>query len=854
MLFLNLKIRFTLYKLYYKRIYFLWTSLLVIASSNLLAQKPSSLLSVESRRIIISQQGQELEVSLNSPFLDLDDQKIGGYFPLSRSGEIRRSEKELFSLTYAPVKLKGGGDLEIKLNIQWNQRENLLRKWISYRVTGDSKPVLVKEIVLERLEKKNYMNAPPEPGQNYPVFFPGFFTGIEYPVSSVRIESGSIVLAHQPGIKIQSGKWYESRKAIYCAVEKGHEKEKFLSYISANRPKNTGIHVNYNSWWTSPVPYSEEDILGLMKTFDERMFRPYGTSFGSFCIDMGWSNPKSIWAIDTLLFPKKFDSILQTAKKMNSSPGLWISPSNMYSPKSLDSQWAEQNGYETYVIDSARQSTTGTLCCLGGKRYAEIFREQLVKLVKKYEIKQLKLDGYIFTVNPALLCHETDHGHEPGTLSIEPIAETLIETCRQIHALSPEIWIETTCMGGNPSPWWLFYVNSVIGNYGSDTPVGRIPCPVYRESYTSARDFLNMQGAVHGLTPIANQEVLGVIHQSSEPFLNDAVSTLMRGHSFLPFYLNPSFMNEARWKMLSDFIAWAKKNASLVQHTAVLLPESWQGGNVPRFKTDASTMPYEPYGYSHCIKNKALIELRNPWIKNSQYKLKINADAGFSKDAKSLNIVSLYPEVRIYAKNVAYGDSVNILLAPYETLVISASAGGSLNGLVDARSFLQGLGQVRVNKVEKAYQRPKDSELNNPDTARMFRFSMEGSVEVISAQADLLILLEGNTDKYGPEGKIYINGKLSEFSLCEEGKGRFKVNRKLWVFLKSPLKRGENDISFNLYLPKLPLKVSVWAWAKKPGITSWKSFPNELPPPESISLESLNLVEPFSIEKINQKK
>lgn len=841
---------FDFHKLLNKRIHF-FCAFLFLTSVNIVAQKSSLYLSVDSRRIIIAHQGQELEVSLNSPFLYLDDQKIGGSSPLSRSGDIRRSEKEPFSLTYAPVKLKGGVDLEIKLNIQWNQKENLLRKWIRYRVTGGSKPVLVKEIVLERLAKKDYMNALPEkPGQNYPVFFPGFFTGIEYPVSSIRIESENVLLAHQPGIKMQSGKWYESRKAIYCAVEKGHEKEKFLSYISANRPKNTGIHVNYNSWWTSPVPYSEKDILGLMKTFEEKMFLPYGASFSSFCIDLGWSNPKSIWSIDTLLFPKNFDTILQAAKKMSSNLGLWISPSNMYSPRSLDSQWAEQNGYETYVIDSARRSTNGTLCCLGGARYSKTFREQLVKLVEKYEIRQLKLDGYIFTVNPTLLCHETDHGHEPGTLSIEPIAETLIETCRQIDAVSPETWIETTCMGGNPSPWWLFYVNSVIGNYGSDTPVGRIPCPVYRESYTSARDFLNIQGAVHGMTPISAQEVLGIIHQSPEPFMNDAVTAIMRGHLFLPLYFNPYNMDEKRWRMIAGTINWAKKNASVIQNTRVLLPVSWRKNNVPKFKSDASTMPYEPYGYSHCDKNRGLIELRNPWIKNCEYELKIDSFSGFSKDARKFNLVSIYPEVRIYAKEINYGDQINIPLAPYETLVLAPSAGISTDELPEAKNSLKGFGRIKVNKVEKAFIKTEsdqpDSNLPAQNTAAKLKLSMDGSVEVKSQEADLLILLEGNTDNYVPEGTISINGRPSEFSLCESGKGRFKVNRKLWVFLKTPLIQGENSISLDLLLPKSPLKVSVWSWAKKPGNLSQEKYPNILPQPEDISIESVNLVEAFN--------
>ena len=749
--------------------------------------------------------------------------------------------------------------MDIQLFIQWFPKEKLLHKWVSYKLSDIESSVLIKEIILDKLEAKDHsISLQTQPGQSYPFFLPGFFVGIEFPVSSVRIESGHIVLAHQPGLKMQPGKWYESRKAVYGAAQKGYEKEAFISYIAANRPGNNGIHINYNSWWTSPMPYSEKNILDLMKTFEEKMFLPYGASFNTFCIDMGWSDTKSIWGIDTLLFPKKFNTILQAAKKLNSNLGLWISPSNMYSPKSLDSQWAEQNGYETYVIDSTRRLGTGTLCCLGGVHYLTAFREQLVDLVKKYEIMQLKFDGYIFTVDPTLLCHESDHGHEPGSLSIEPIAEALIQTCRQIHTVSPETWIETTCMGGNPSPWWLFYVNSVIGNFGSDTPVGRIPCPVYRESYTSARDFLNIQGATYGMTPISAQEVLGIIHQSPEPFTNDAVTAIMRGNLFLPLYFNPAFMNGTRWKMIADIITWTKKNASLIQNTKVLLPESWQNGNVPRFNADASTMPLEPYGYGHCIKNQGLIELRNPWIKNCEYKLKIDSSIGFSKNARNLNLVGIYPEVRIYARGLKYGDTVNIPLAPYETLVISVSARQSLNGLPDTINSLRGFGSVIINKIEKTVIKLEelnnssspDSILQNQKTVSKVRLTMEGSVEVKSPQADLLVLLEGNTDTYVPEGTIYINGNPAELSMCESGTGRFKVNRKLWVFMKVPLKYGENSISLKLNLTKSKLKVSVWAWAKKPGNPSPGSYPNTLPQPEDISLESVNLVESFNTESV----
>lgn len=356
------------------------------------------------------------------------------------------------------------------------------------------------------------------------------------------------------------------------------------------------------------------------------------------------------------------------------------------------------------------------------------------------------------------------------------------------------------------------------------------------------------------MTPISAQEVLGIIHQTMEPFANDAVTTIMRGHLFLPLYINPIYMDGARWKMIADILTWARNNASIIKNTNVLLPKSWQNGNVPRFNEDASTMPYEPYGYAHCIDNRGLIELRNPWIKNSEYMLKIDNSTGFSKNVNNLNIVSIYPEVRIYAINLKYGDSVNIPLAPYETLVVSVSGSESLKGLPDANNLLCGFGKVVMNKIEKTVIK-SDSVLQGQSTSSIVRLSMEGSIEVTSPQADLLVLIENDNETFNQKGTLYINGNPTPLVTTENRRilPRWRASKEYWVFLKAPLKYGENLISLKLDLQGSPQKVSVWAWAKKPGDIAPKGYPNSLPQPEDISLESVNLVESFATETVYLK-
>jgi hypothetical protein len=321
-------------------------------------------------------------------------------------------------------------------------------------------------------------------------------------------------------------------------AEPGRQREKFRQYIDKNRPKPHQLHFNYNSWWTAPSPFTEDDILELTDVFKKELYDRSGVSFDTFCLDMGWSERESIWQINKERFPNNLKNIQEAAGKMKANIGLWVSPSSHYNG-GLDNKWAKANGYEiTHVHHQGRDYMR---CCLAGKNYQTAFRNNLAEIVKNFNVKHVKFDGISF------ICDDEDHGHYPGYLSYEKIAEGMIYVFEGARQAMPDIWLETTCMGRDPSPWWLFYANSVIGTYGTDAPQGRVPCPVYRESCTTARDYFNLQGAALLDIPISAKEVLGIIHQTEEPFLNDAVTTILRGHSFLPLYINPKYMNAARW-------------------------------------------------------------------------------------------------------------------------------------------------------------------------------------------------------------------------------------------------------------------------------------------------------------------
>lgn len=798
--------------------------------------------------------GAELEIALAAPAVVIGEKTYGNAAPREVRGELGGGEPVVASYDAIPV---GAAKLEMELRVQWSRGESVLRKWAKVRLVGGEAGAVLKEVVLERIDPRGesfwthgvgprqrvlILDGP----QSHPVFLPGRFVGIEYPVACVRMEGKTLVLAHRPGAKLEPGTWHESRRAVYGLAPVGGEFRRFQEYLEPHRPKPSSLHVNYNSWWTSPVPYSEGDILGLMRQFEEKLVEPHGARMDTFCIDMGWSNRKSLWEIDRGQFPEGFARICKAAEKMQSRLGLWISPSSCY-PDALDPAWAKEHGYE-----SISRKGSFSLLCLGGKKYAEGFRARLAELVGRYRISHLKFDGYW----PE--CPEKDHGHEPGAYSAEAIAEGVIAAAEAARRANGEVWIETTCFGYNPSPWWLCSMNSVIGSFGDDAPAGRVAAPVYRESYTTARDYFNLQGTALSPIPASCQEVLGIIHQTAEPFVNDAVMTVLRGHRFLPVYVNPKFMSDSRWKALAELLTWARAHEEILSQTTALVPESWQKGGVPQF-TDQGAMPREPYGYAHTKGDRMLVALRNPWIAPGHYRLTLDGVLGLAAGARGLSAVSVYPEARRYGAGLKQGDVLDVPLAPYETVVLAIGPGGDDAGVPEASTVVgRGVSVLESkHRLERVAFRGDEKPLGPSWTSRLgeaasaVRLSLEARVRVDAPSAELLVLCEGKKSPSVVGESIRVNGQKVDAATTTSAVGWRATGLAIpehWTFVRVPLSSGEQRVALEQYVGDDCARVSAWLWATKAG--GAPATGQRLPQPETISLGGAALVEPIEMASL----
>ncbi|HUW60556.1 MAG TPA: NPCBM/NEW2 domain-containing protein [Candidatus Bathyarchaeia archaeon] len=734
---------------------------------------------------------------------------------------------------------------------------DVVLKWARYRLVGSDVALVLKEIVLENLPVgADSVRRFPGSIQSYPVFAGNRFYGVEFPVARTRVENGRLLLAYWPGQRLECGEWYETHRAVAGQARNGdaHDGrvlEAFRRYISAHAQFQKR-HTDYNSWWTSPAPYyTEKDILDLMAVFEENMFKPYGAMFDTFCIDMGWSNKDSIWEIDPNLFPDGFSRLQEAAGRMNCKLGLWISPSSRY-PPAQDINWAREHGYEAMEQDGL---------CLAGPNYSSAFRNRLVEMAQKYGIRHFKLDGYVFE------CNESNHGHEPGPLSADAIAQGVIAAADAVHAVAPDAWFEPTGFGYNPSPWWLLHFNSVIGCFGDDAPWGRSPAPDYREAYITGRDYFNLQSAHWSAVPQAGLEVLGVIHQTPEDFTNDAIVTILRGHQFLPFYVNPKYMDESRWAKLAGIVSAVHDDAA--SEIVPILPASWRDGGCPVFKHD-DPMPRDPYGYLSVAPNETRAVLRNPWVGPQRIEFDLRPYVDVTQRGK-IGLRSIYPEHRLY-KGAIHKGKLDVELAPYETLVLDlthpterppshflASFGGEV---ADGRPGSAHLIKVRhlrstIRRVE--YTGPSGE--FGPDWTSLVGSAATGSaldlkadVTILSAGGELLVLHDGSTEPDAGATRISVNGECVEPVLSSSETGWVATGGKRpdrWRFLRVPLPQGCSHIQVETDGGHDGVLTSVWVRATRPGK---RGNPRKFPPePEVVSLDGKPLLKPCDLASKSKK-
>ncbi|MDO8539740.1 MAG: hypothetical protein Q7S40_04805 [Opitutaceae bacterium] len=492
---------------------------------------------------------------------------------------------------------------------------------------------------------------------SFPLFSENFFAGLEH-VSGRSYADGERIYLWQAPYATVGEDWQFIATAIVgwptasdCNLvpEDRRVRAAFLQYLDTIRVRPGDFELHTNTWWTLPVPFSEADVLKDINALAAGFADRTGMFFDSFALDLGWSDPRSIWRVDANNFPNEFRTINQRLAGLGTGLGLWVSPGSGY-PPGLDNQWLQGAGYEVMPFPYVNDHLSIVACFALGGRYQREFKENLLSLVNRYGIRHVKLD-YMPEV-----CDVPTHGHPVGMESVHAIQAGLADVMDSLRDANPNIVLEPLCMGYPPSPWWLAKTPYVLGPFGDDVPYGRVPSPEWMESLISARDIAYRRDRDYWIMPTEALETIDIVVQSPGQFENLAVMAIGRGRWFISTYLRPALMTPQNWDFLAALVRWARANKQYLRGAEMF------GGN-PEAQ--------EAYGYmfhNHSAA-KDVYCARNPWIEQRSLDLPLCAS---TTETRMLRMI--YPRREVVALLPPGAEPPSLVLAPYETVMLELVA------------------------------------------------------------------------------------------------------------------------------------------------------------------------------------
>ena len=235
-----------------------------------------------------------------------------------------------------------------------------------------------------------------------------------------------------------------------------------------------------------------------------------------------------------------------------------------------------------------------------------------------------------------------------------------------LRKLNPDLYINLTT-GTYPSPFWLFYADS-IWRGGDDTEFAGVGPS--RERWITYRDADTYDEIVKAgrLFPLNSLMLHGIVYAQKAPYLstdpggdfrNEVRSYFGSGTQLQELYITPSLLTDANWDDLAEAAKWARRNAATLNDT------HWIGAD-PRWLS--------VYGWAAWSSQKGILTLRNPSDKPQRFSLDIqqafelppNAPERYSAHSPWSEDVA-QPSIDLHA-----GQPFTFKLAPFQVLTLEA--------------------------------------------------------------------------------------------------------------------------------------------------------------------------------------
>ncbi|MCY3024573.1 MAG: hypothetical protein NTW87_36830 [Planctomycetota bacterium] len=431
----------------------------------------------------------------------------------------------------------------------------------------------------------------------------------------------------------------------------GQMRRAFLYYVEHERAHPYRPFLHYNAWydicWTG-APLNDQLCLEAVRSFGENLIKPHGVVMDSMVIDDGWDDPKTLWQFNKG-FPNGFASLADLCKEYGTRAGTWLSPFGGYgAPKEERLRYGRTQGYE---INASGFS-------LAGPQYYARFKSECLNMIRKYGVNHFKFDGI------ASGMYASGAGGD-YVLDTEAMRRLMLELRQE----DPNLYINLTT-GSWPSPFWLFYADSVW-RQGEDSAFAGKGTPQQQWlTYRDKETFKNIVGR-GPLYPLNSLMTQGVMYSrygnAAHPGFNsaglkeDIRAFFGSGTGLQELYIMPGKLKPEDWKVLAESAKWARANAD------VLVDTHWIGGD----PAEAA-----PYGWASWTLRKGILALRNPDDKPRAFALDVRQ--AFELPAGAPERYRLHSPWAEDAQKPALaaeaGTALPITLQPFEILIMEAEA------------------------------------------------------------------------------------------------------------------------------------------------------------------------------------
>jgi hypothetical protein len=429
-----------------------------------------------------------------------------------------------------------------------------------------------------------------------PIVDSGMFFGFEHPLSTARVDGGHGVAALARVLPLRAGQSTTYSSVVGVAAP-GQMRRAVLHYIENERPRAYSPFLHYNSWFDIAYggAYNETDAIDRIQAFGRELVDQRHVEMNSFLFDDGWDNPNSMWGFNSG-FPDGFTKTAGAAEQIHAGIGVWFSPWGGYMERRKERiAYGRAHGYEIIKGGYA----------LSGPKYYQRFEQMCLEMVDRYGVNQFKIDG---TGNADRVF--------PGS-AFDSDFDAAIHLIQVIRQRGRGTFINLTT-GTYPSPFWLFYADS-IWRGGDDDGFAGVGSS--RQQWITYRDEQTYRNTVERgpLFPINSLMLHGIIYAkladrlSTDPgrdFPDEVHSYFGTGTQLQEMYITPSLLSSADWDVLAHAANWARHNAD------ILVDTHWIGGDPGLLRV---------YGWAAWSPQGWIVTLRNPSDKPQSYTLDLKS-------------------------------------------------------------------------------------------------------------------------------------------------------------------------------------------------------------------------------------